>query len=353
MRITLRHIAAHLGLDRSTISRGLRGDPRLPASTRMRIEAAADELGYRPDPLLSELASSRWQVEKVTGGNVIGFIDRLRPEPDLGFGLPAPLTPAATDQARSLGYGLEVFHRVDFSSSAKLQRVLRNRGITDLILGPVREEALTVKLDWDKFICVQLLPGYFPLPLHSVVKDHFNVVVLAWQKAVSRGYHRIGIVLPEHPNSLIDDVLRSSAVHACQEHFFSNTAKLPIFKYPIHKPGGKAFVDWVRKTKPDVIIGFSDLHYYHYLSAFHREVSYISLHTDEVGLSGIPEGAFDCAREAVNLLHFCRRTHQWGIPSLRVDHTIEPTWVEGKSLPEKTVGLLPNKPRIRAFTPTR
>ena len=335
MRITLRNIAERLGLDRSTISRGLRGDPRLPVGTRRRIEAAADELGYRPNPLLSELASSRWQVEKVTGGNVIGYIDRLRPEPDLGFGLPPSLTPSATHQARSLGYGLQVFRRMDFSNSAELQRVLRSRGITDLILGPIREEALTVSLDWDKFICVQLLPGYFPLPLHSVVKDHFNIVVLAWQKAVSRGYRRVGIVLPEHPGALIDDVLRSSAVHACQEHFFSDTAKLPILKYPIHKPGGKAFIDWVKKNNPEVIIGFSDFHYYYYVSTFRREVPYISLHNGEGGLSGIPGGAFDCAREAVNLLHFCRRTHQWGIPSLRVDHTIEPTWIEGRSLPEK------------------
>jgi LacI family transcriptional regulator len=272
MRITLRHIAAHLGLDRSTISRGLRGDPTLPVSTRKRIEAAANELGYRPNPLLSELASSRWQIEKVTGGNVIGYIDQLLPEPDLGFGVAPPLSPTATEQARTLGYGLQVFRRMDFSSSAKLQRVLRSRGITDLILGPVYDEALTVKLDWDKFICVQLLPGYFPLPLHSVVKDHFNIVVLAWQKAASRGYRRIGITLPEHPNRLIDDVLRSSAVHACQEHFFSETAKLPVFKYLIHESGGKAFVDWVKKNKPDVIIGFSDFHFYYYRSIFGQEI---------------------------------------------------------------------------------
>ena len=83
-----------------------------------------------------------------------------------------------------------------------------------------------------------------------------------------------------------------------------------------------------------MIIGFSDSHYHTFRSKFGRETPYISLHTSlQSGLSGIADGIGFCAKEGINLLHFCRRTHQWGIPERRVDHIVEPVWYEGKTLP--------------------
>jgi hypothetical protein len=58
------------------------------------------------------------------------------------------------------------------------------------------------------------------------------------------------------------------------------------------------------------------------------------LGSDDTILSGISESNSQCAREAINLLHFSRRTYQWGIPRQRIDHVVEPIWVEGLTLPQ-------------------
>jgi LacI family transcriptional regulator len=326
-------LATRLGVHQSTISRGLHNDPRIPAETRKRIRALAAEMGYLPNTLLSEVAASRWQRASVQKGTVIAYIDTIVADGYVG-GL--NLTPALKERALELGYQLTTFLRPDFSTSARLQRALRSRGITDVIIGPIFKESLLVELQWEKFICVQFSPGFFPLPLNSVTKDHFGSVLLAWQKAVERGYRRIGVVLLNHPVKIMDDVLRSSAVRACQYDLYKYLPRLRPFLYSAGTVRQEAFVRWVNTTRPDVIIGFSDAHNEMFHSKFQRWKPYISLHAaPDAELSGIPDDTTYCAREAVNLLHFCRRTHQWGIPERRINHVIEPLWVEGTSLPAK------------------
>ncbi|MEJ1971051.1 MAG: helix-turn-helix domain-containing protein [Lacunisphaera sp.] len=45
-----------------TVSLAMRNHPRLPEATRKRIRALADEMGYRPDPLLRALVAYRGGV---------------------------------------------------------------------------------------------------------------------------------------------------------------------------------------------------------------------------------------------------------------------------------------------------
>jgi LacI family transcriptional regulator len=326
-------IAAQLGLNKSTVSRGLRNDPVLPPETRKRTQAMDRELGYRPNPLLSELAGYRWQMDHVTSGTVIGYIACRTPNPDTD----GIFTDAFREEAAVLGYGVEVFHREDFKSSAKLQSVLRSRGITDLILGTVFHESQKTDLDWSKFVAVQLRSGFFSVPLHSVVRDHFNVVALAWQKAVERGYQRIGTVLFEHPLPIIDDALRRSAAYACQNYYFPHLPVIPpLVQRSFGAEAAKEFVSWAKANQPDVIIGFSGAHFFYFRDAFGHDVPYINLHNMLPSqLSGMPDDLGTYAREAINLVNFCRKSNQWGIPKQRIDHVIEPIWYEGNSLPKK------------------
>ena len=329
-RITQKEIAARLGLTQSGVSRGLRNDPRIPAETRMKIKALCTEVGYRPCELLSELAGRRWRSHKVAKGNVIAFINRL----DSRYLGGSNLTPVLRAQAAELGYDLAVFNRFEFESSVKLEKVLRNRGITRVILGAIFESGLKVELDWSKFICVQISPGLFPLPLNSVIVDYFNSVVLAWEKAVSHGYERIGVVLVTHPVRIMDDILRRSAVDACQKYLFPHLPRLTPFFYH-DDPRAEDFLSWVEKFEPEIIIAFHGGHLEIYRGKFHREIPYISLHTTkDSDMAGVLESSFSCAREAVNLLHACHRSHQWGIPKQRIDHLVEPMWHQGKTLPQ-------------------
>lgn len=59
MRPRLSDIAQALGLNISTVSRALRGDPRVQEPTRLRIQAEAEAMGYRPHWTARALAEGR------------------------------------------------------------------------------------------------------------------------------------------------------------------------------------------------------------------------------------------------------------------------------------------------------
>ena len=58
-RITLRDVAAACGYTVNTVSRALRGDTRLPESTRKRIRETAVRMGYIRNSLASSLRSGK------------------------------------------------------------------------------------------------------------------------------------------------------------------------------------------------------------------------------------------------------------------------------------------------------
>lgn len=75
MAMTLRDLAARLGMSKATVSRALNGYPEVNAETRQKVLAAAKTFGYEANPMARSLAVGR--------SNVIGLIYLLQPS-DLG-----------------------------------------------------------------------------------------------------------------------------------------------------------------------------------------------------------------------------------------------------------------------------
>lgn len=62
MAVTLKDIAESCGVDVSTVSRALRDDPRVLASTKQRIRTTANRLGYRPNIAARRLQAGATQT---------------------------------------------------------------------------------------------------------------------------------------------------------------------------------------------------------------------------------------------------------------------------------------------------
>lgn len=75
MAMTLKELAASLGMSKATVSRALNGYPEVNAETRQKVEAAAKAFGYEANPMARSLAVGR--------SHVIGLIYLLQPS-DLG-----------------------------------------------------------------------------------------------------------------------------------------------------------------------------------------------------------------------------------------------------------------------------
>ena len=93
MAVTLNDVARHAGVSKSTVSNVVRGATPVAAPTRMRVEAAISELGYRPN----EVARALKQQATRTLGLVI--TDTVNP-------FPATLAQAVVRRARRDGYAV-------------------------------------------------------------------------------------------------------------------------------------------------------------------------------------------------------------------------------------------------------
>jgi DNA-binding LacI/PurR family transcriptional regulator len=124
-RVTLRKLAEHLGLSRTTISTILNDVPeaaRFPEETRRRVVESAQKLGYRPNYFARSLGRKR--------SYLIGVI-----APDLGNGYEAALLSGF--ERRLLDTGYISFVSNHFWSASLLQRhveTLCDRGAEGLLL---------------------------------------------------------------------------------------------------------------------------------------------------------------------------------------------------------------------------
>lgn len=84
-RVTIKDIAEHLSVSVSTVSRALTDDANIRAETKSKVLAAADKLGYRPNPVATNLRYGRTNTvgvivpEMVTpfASEVIGGIQQI------------------------------------------------------------------------------------------------------------------------------------------------------------------------------------------------------------------------------------------------------------------------------------
>ena len=124
-RLTSHDVAREAGLSQSTVSRALRGDPRVTAETRERVLAAAQRLGYTPNALGRNLVAAQHADDRH---------GRHRDRNPFYPNLIAPLH----DELAELGYRMALFterlegdRRTRSTTSRPLRPRHRRRGADD------------------------------------------------------------------------------------------------------------------------------------------------------------------------------------------------------------------------------
>jgi LacI family transcriptional regulator len=332
--VTLRDIAKEAGSSLAAVSMALRDDPRIPAVTRNRVKEAAKRLGYRPDPALSEFITARWRGGASREGVTLGF---LHNSPDtVGGGGYARIHRGALARAGELGYKLDAFYTKQYAGDATLQRVLRTRNIRGLLLDMF--EPPCVNLDWGAFCAVNCRLGGFLPPLHTVYQDVVAAIEALWRGAHARGYRRIGFAMLEYDKTpLDDDALRRAAISLTQ----NQSEAVPPLILKSSQDWWHKTPRWYRKWKPDAVIGLNVA----ILRALTmeggvkvpEEAGFARLVTEdgaEIGqVAGLVDPEVSIGRAAIDQLDLCLRTHQYGLPEVRMHHLIEPRWQEGASMP--------------------
>ena len=336
MEVTHQRIAERTGLSRSTVSRALRNHPAIPESTRSRVKAAARELGYRADPMISALMTRLRHGLPPGVPPVIGYVAsssarEWRTKPSL-----RRIHSGAEDQAARMGYRLEGFMLSGDSAAGQknLNRVLAARNVQGLLVAPAGERTYELRLDWERFATVAIGYELRQEGIHRVRSNHFQGMAVALEELRKRGYKRIGTVLP----SRLDDRLRNRWTAAflvdLQQHGQTDPGALQLLK---DERDPASFARWLRHWCPDAIIGPYAPVYEWILEAGRRvpeDVGFVTLGhlPGQTHLAGVDQRLDLLGALAVNVVTEQLHQNARGLDPAARTILLDGKWVDGPSV---------------------
>src|SRR5258708_6724660 len=200
--VTMKTIAAQAGVTQATVSMCLANNPRIPPATRVRIQAVADRLGYRPNPYVSALMRIRRQGRAHREMPVLALVngyDNATAWRDTAPRTVRLMREGAIERAALRGYRTQEFwlHQ-DGMSPERFSGMLHARGIHGLILGPLAYGAPPPALKWEHFAAVRLGVPLPELTITTVCNDHFFSALQAVRECHKLRYRRPGLVILLH-----------------------------------------------------------------------------------------------------------------------------------------------------------
>lgn len=250
-------IAAEARVHKATVSLALRNDPKLPETTRNRIQAIAQELGYAPNPLVSMLMS-RVRRRDVRYRGTLAYLHTVpRGDPRLEETVHRNYLAGAKARAAELGYHLdEFFLDGDGMTGERVRRLLGARGVAGLVIEHTPSAfcpSRNLPFDCARLAAVAIGTPLGTPRLHYVANDQYMRAIIAARELLALGYRRLGLVLS-------DIRFDSAMAHRCSAGFWavqSYVSEIP--RIPILRLGGKAdaaaLSAWRRRHRPDVILG--------------------------------------------------------------------------------------------------
>jgi DNA-binding LacI/PurR family transcriptional regulator len=344
--ISMQQVAVHAGVSRSAVSLALQHHPSIPASTRERIRAAAQELGYRPNPLVTALMRSRRTAASASSVRAsLGFLtadaptDRWRDATTH-----RNFHTAATTRAIERGFSLEEFSASDPQMRPeRLIDLLQARGIHGILVAPLTGQNNTLPLNPTGFSIVGLGTSVQAPEIDRVADDHFYAAQLAYTQAQAIGYRRIGFALAADVSRRLEHRWLSGYLVAQQQ--YSPRTRIPVFMPETRDEIPLGLSAWIARHRVDAVI-FA-LRDQNKMSCAPIGTGLISLSVHEEGqVTGIRQDEFRIGAEAIDLLVEKLQRWETGSPRGPRFQLVRGVWCTGLSAPGaglRRQALLPEK----------
>jgi LacI family transcriptional regulator len=342
-RVSMREIAARLGVSHVTVSMALRDNPRVSVAMREKVKQLAEEMSYRPDPMLNALAAYRSRKSVSTIRSAVAWInvwedpDELRrfKEFDLYW-------KGASECAAKFGFRLEEFRLDKQMTAARLHQIFQARSIRGILLpphGPYQPDWRD--FPWEEYTVARFGRSVKSPPAHLVTADQLTNTFIAVSKMRERGYKRIGLITFE--TDLDPRGPHFTAGFLSARELLGDAGSLPIFR--IEEPRAKDLVArfrrWMKEEKPDALLSTVEQ------KILLRDAGYRVPEDIAVAVTSVLDGGADSGmdqhpeeigRVGMLLLNSQISDGARGIPKIFRQMLVEGSWVDGTSLPDRREG---------------
>ncbi len=246
-RPTQADVAKAAGVHRATVSLVFRNHPSIPEPTRQKVLAAAQKIGYSPDPMLSSLAAYRSRIRPKAFQGLIAWL--VTDSSWQGVKAFRDIYEGAAAQAHTQGFKLEIFNLAEFENCKdRLASIFRSRNIHGILLPSSGRPNSVVDFPWQEFSAVKFGYSIVTPQLHTVASSQFHSTLVAMEQLYLLGYKRIGFLFDRsHDEKTGHNHLGGYFVKTYTE---GALGAIP----PLYSFDPKEFLKWYRKYRPDAII---------------------------------------------------------------------------------------------------
>lgn len=176
-------VARAAGVSQSTVSRALRGDPRVREETRLKVDAAARRLGYVPNSLAAGLVSRSTRTVAVVVSDLSNPF------------FPALLTPVY-DELQLMGYRVVLFtERTDIPTGQESLRRLLDRSIDGVLVTTATLDSRFAAELQQRGLPIVLLNRYIDgMDVDRVTSDNRGGAQIGGRHLVELGHRRIAVI---------------------------------------------------------------------------------------------------------------------------------------------------------------
>jgi DNA-binding LacI/PurR family transcriptional regulator len=337
-RVTVRDIADKVGLHFTTVAEALRGSSRIKESTRERVEKAAEELGYRPDPILSALSAYRSSDMRSSFQGVLvwinGFPSKNHFLEETSFY--GDCFRGARERAQVLGFKLETFWIGEKGMTGKrASDILKARNILGIVVGPTPEITEKLDIEWESFNSLRIGYSFTDPRITNVISDQYANAQSAIRRLMEDGFRQIGFACPRYLDNRASN--KFSGAYMSMMHRYFDGPPMPMFLDEERSGNAQAFLAWYKKYRPEVVLGGGRSVYYKILMEagiqVPETVQFVSLNCEHLHspVAGISQNGEVVGGVAIDHLVAMIQRFKVGLESFPKTTTILGRWVEGES----------------------
>ena len=336
-QVTQRDVAEPCKVHPSTICLALKDSPSIPLATRVRIQAEAARMGYRPNAAARNLAYLR--TEKTKGDSSLPLA-WLNQEPQRDYWRVDPVGQkvfaAAKRHAAGLGYVLtDIWAAEPGMRSARLVDILRARGIEGVfcpVAGAFRPELFESVRE---AVCTVALCDYRAGQwLDVVCCDYYHNLEIALSLLDQRGVTRIGLLLDQDYDQASGGLVRSRYLSFQQDSVCLQN--VPHFQLQAPASVDTALLQWWNEYRPAAVVCGGRAAAAAALAVLPPDVTVVCLESTD-----LPCLQVDSRSEVVAMFAVDRLVSKVQGRDLRVGEATQRSFIKGVAVVPRTSAPLP------------
>jgi len=335
--VTMADVARVAGVHQTTVSLALRNHRSIPESTRERIRKIADEMKYRPNPLVSALVAQRRRRRPAPeAGAILAYLTSFQSADGWRGSLNFVIVfDEMLAHAARRGYRLEEFWLKDADMTPeRMKTILLSRGIRGVVVCPMPNELRELDFDFSEFATVALGVSLRSPNLDRVSIDYSAVMSLCVRRLREQGCHRIAFAT----TWLIDDRVNHLSLGAfLAERQLHPRHFLPPFTATRYDQA--TFTAWLERTRPDAVITAISGDYAHFrdwMDAIYwgdlppPQLVCVDCVEADPTQPGVVQNLAAEARAAIDLVTSRVERGQFGLPAERQSILVAGRWRDAK-----------------------